>query len=358
MSSATTVYDFTARGLDGGGLISKRCLRKPGNLLHMFLHVCRRKYGSQTQEPTNIFEYRRNYWVKTSSKGRRPLSTVIIDALQQKKLVDDIRDFLHLRTRTWYNHRGIPYRRGYLLYGPPGTGKSSLSAAIAGEFGLDIYILSIRSIDDKTLAQLFRELPETCIILLEDIDAVGTDGSQASFAPNQLEHAVSRSALLNTLDGVTSQEGHIVLMTATHIEKLDEALIRPGRIDLKIELGLADAIMATKLFGFMYGPDREVEFPKTLLSLEIEDLAAQFAEQVPEYRFSPAQIMSHLIQHRSSPAAALENTQDWVKTTLLEQEVRLQNAGSQDPLSIALCDTATRDKDRIRNLGDRPSTRL
>jgi chaperone BCS1 len=74
----------------------------------------------------------------------RPISTVILGEKVKGELLNDIREFLNPGARRRYSTCGIPYRRGYLLYGPHGTGKSSLSLSIAGYFGLDIYILSIK----------------------------------------------------------------------------------------------------------------------------------------------------------------------------------------------------------------------
>lgn len=82
------------------------------------------------------------------SRAKRPLSTVIVDERLKKQFVDDVRDFMDLKTLARYNRRCIPCRRGYLLSGPLGTVKSSLSAAVAGEFGLDIYIVDIPSTNE------------------------------------------------------------------------------------------------------------------------------------------------------------------------------------------------------------------
>jgi chaperone BCS1 len=106
-----------------------------------------------------------------------------------------------------------------ILYRPPGTGKSRLSLSIAGECYLDIYILNISSVDEDSLRGLFAELPARCVVLLEDIDTVNatlsrqhgrvTAGPDAitSCTKEKPEGKVSLSALLNAIDGVTSQEG-------------------------------------------------------------------------------------------------------------------------------------------------------
>jgi mitochondrial chaperone BCS1 len=162
-----------------------------------------------------------------------------------------------------------------LLYGPPGTGKSSLSSAIAGHFGLNIYILSLSAINEATLKSLFDKLPSRYIILLEDIDAVSSnrdaeteDSPQiVTGSPSRISKSaggkVSLSALLNVIDGVGSQEGRILIMTTNHITRLDEALIRPGRVDKKVKLGLADNQMTADLFCLVFKPiEGDVALPE------------------------------------------------------------------------------------------------
>ncbi|TQS31876.1 hypothetical protein Golomagni_07827, partial [Golovinomyces magnicellulatus] len=82
---------------------------------------------------------------------------------------------LHPSTPRWYASRGIPLRRGYLFHGPPGTGKTSFSFALAGVFGIDIYVISLQdqSVTEEDLAVLFTSLPRRCVVLLEDIDTAG-----------------------------------------------------------------------------------------------------------------------------------------------------------------------------------------
>ncbi|PVH68428.1 P-loop containing nucleoside triphosphate hydrolase protein, partial [Cadophora sp. DSE1049] len=137
--------------------------------------------------------------------------------------------------------------KGESLYGPPGTGKSSLTCAIAGTCDLDIYILNISSLDDSSLGKLFSELPANCVVLVEDIDAVNATqsrqrgtvetGQDETGSKGKSQGRVSLSALLNVLDGVGSQEGRVLIMTTNHAERLDTALIRPGRVDMKLALG-------------------------------------------------------------------------------------------------------------------------
>lgn len=117
----------------------------------------------------------RHPWNKTSERPCRSLDTVILDPEQKEQIRQDINEFLHPSSTRWYASRGIPYRRGYLFHGPPGTGKTSLSFALAGMFGLDIYIVPLMDpeLTEAYLGRLFNVLPRRCIVLLEDIDSAG-----------------------------------------------------------------------------------------------------------------------------------------------------------------------------------------
>ena len=188
-------------------------------------------------------------------KSIRPISTVVMNEEVKAELIRDIEGFLHQGARAWHLNRGIPYRKGYLFYGPPGTGKSSLSLSLAGRFDLDVYILNISAIDSRSLSTLLVELPSRCVLLLEDVDAVGisqprqgeTDISQAKAdaVRNQprTQGKLPLSELLNALDGVSSHEGRLLMMTTNHLDHLDRALIRAGCVDKKIELPNADKDM-------------------------------------------------------------------------------------------------------------------
>ncbi|MEL6318098.1 MAG: AAA family ATPase, partial [Pseudomonadota bacterium] len=132
------------------------------------------------------------------------------------------------------------------LYGPPGTGKTSLIRAVAGAVGLDLAIvdLSGKTLDDAGLRAAVASAPRRAALVLEDVDA-----AFRGRARDEASGGITFSGLLNALDGLAAQEGRIVFMTTNHREALDPALIRPGRADLHLELGLIGPAEAAALFA-------------------------------------------------------------------------------------------------------------
>ncbi|OJD11466.1 hypothetical protein AJ78_07772 [Emergomyces pasteurianus Ep9510] len=311
------------------------CIGGSSQILRDLLGECRADYLKLIQKKTTVFEHHDGEWRKTKARDIRPISTVIMDENEKMAVLKDIEGFLDARARGWYARRGIPYQREFLLYEPPETGKSSFSLSVAGRFELNIYVLNLSSIDDSRLNSLFVQLPPHCVILLEDIDAASTartedsetkeNTGQAAVGPSQKSKSqgnVSLSALLNALDGVSSQEGRLLIMTTNHIERLDDALIRPGRVDRQVLFQLADQKMSSCLFCTVFKRSDEDQrtTEKEFNDETIERLVDEFAVKVPDQVFSPAEILlSFLLEHKQSPTDAVADVENWVAKTSKER---------------------------------------
>ena len=223
-------------------------------------------------------------WMRARLGSRRPLSSVVLKAGQAEALLADLQRFYGARER--YAELGIPWRRGYLLHGPPGTGKTSLVTALASELRLNVCTLSLASpvVTDEKIHTLLAGVPQRSLLLIEDVDAF--------FRQRDAVHAqvrLSFSGFLNALDGVATQEGNVLFMTTNHAGQLDEALIRAGRIDERVELGPCDEDQLRRLF-LKFRPD--------------EAAARAFAaERVPQ-GLSPAQVQAELMRRFGTAGGA------------------------------------------------------
>jgi len=111
--------------------------------------------------------------------------------------------------------------------------------------------LSQRGLTDDLLNHLLLNVPARTIVLLEDADAAFSNRRQQD-ADGYSGANVTYSGLLNALDGVASAEERIIFMTTNHIDRLDDALIRPGRVDMTVHLGNATEWQVGQLWDRFY----------------------------------------------------------------------------------------------------------
>lgn len=169
-------------------------------------------------------------------------------------ILDDAKTFLN--SKDLYRRRGIHYHRGVILSGPPGTGKTSVVRAVASALGLPLFISSVTTLkrsDDLSLMFLNVSTYEQwdksgAIVVIEDIDALSTSHSRDDADYNDYDDdGIKLDNLLNLLDGILTPENVIFYLTTNHPDKLDQALMRPGRCDRHIELSYCTADQIIRL---------------------------------------------------------------------------------------------------------------
>ncbi|CAA3015656.1 AAA-ATPase At3g50940-like [Olea europaea subsp. europaea] len=185
-------------------------------------------------------------WDSINFQHPSTFDTLAMDTKIKKDVIADLEKFL--QRKEFYKKVGKAWKRGYLLYGPPGTGKSSLIAAMANYLKFDIYDLELTNIrHDSDFRKLLLRTSNRSILVIEDMDCsvelpnrngpMCVDGLGRA-RPRDNHTQFSLSGLLNFMDGLWSSCGdeRIVVVTTNNKDKLDPALLRPGRMDMHIHM--------------------------------------------------------------------------------------------------------------------------
>ncbi|KAL1938219.1 hypothetical protein VTO73DRAFT_11863 [Trametes versicolor] len=350
------------------------------DILKRLVLEAKREYEKDAEHRVHIFMADTTYgcWRWNGARQKRPMSSIVLEPGVKDMILADCKDFLS--SEDWYAERGIPFRRGYLLHGVPGSGKTSLIHSLAGELGLDIYVVSLSSkgMSDNTLTTLMGNVPSRCILLLEDLDAAFTRGisrdetstgaptgssstTTSSSSKSKKEEdsdgsTLSLSGLLNSLDGVAAAEGRLLFATTNHIERLDPALSRPGRMDVWVNFKHATKWQAQGIFKCFFparssgaptagapaessaaagpaGADATVSAANIAVSKrkraahaipllsedEISELAKRFADAIPENELSVAALQGYLLRNKTRPRECVDEVPAWV---ISEREMR------------------------------------
>jgi chaperone BCS1 len=186
---------------------------------------------------------------------KRSLDSVVLKKGQMEGLIRRIQLFRDGQDK--YRELGVPHRLGIMLEGPPGTGKTSTIVALASHFDAELKVINLAAMNDEMLTKLCGGLGSSnaCrFIVFEDADCV-FNGREREDENGRAINPVTFSGLLNAIDGIASGENRILFMTTNHVEKLDPALIRPGRIDVSVNMEVLDAEQAGRMYARFFDDD-------------------------------------------------------------------------------------------------------
>lgn len=194
--------------------------------------------------------------------------------------------------KDFYMEKELSYKTGMLFYGKPGTGKSSLVKAIATEYHRGIISIDVSNIDNIDFARLTmminNEDKETYIVLFEDIDTLFLNREEGDKHDKNYNDIINK--LLQFLDSNQSPSNVVFIATTNHLDRLDEALIRDGRFDLKLEIG---ELKKQDISRFLASFDLDPSLTDTIAK---EYMAAIKADEEPEY-FNQSRLQNIILRH-------------------------------------------------------------
>ncbi|XP_022157662.1 AAA-ATPase At3g28580-like [Momordica charantia] len=280
--------------------------------------------------------WQRSNWRHVPLEHPSSFQTLAMDPKKKQEILNDLVKFK--KGKEYYERVGKAWKRGYLLYGPPGTGKSTMIAAMANFMEYDVYDLELTSVKDNTeLKKLLIEISSKAIIVIEDIDcSLDLTGQRKKKKTGEgeeeekekkifkggeeekKESKVTLSGLLNFIDGIWSACGgeRLIIFTTNHVEKLDPALVRRGRMDKHIEMSYC-GFEAFKVLAMNY------------LDVEWHESYGEIRRLLEETEMTPADVAENLMPKSEEEVAedcfkrlveALESAKEEAKKKKAEEE--------------------------------------
>ena len=285
-----TTNEYTKKFLD---------ISRPNNKISMYISSSEGRY----------FEY-------LGDRQKRLMDSIYLPKKQKQDIITDMENFLNPKTKKRYSDLGINYKRTYMLEGVPGTGKTSLITGLASYFNYNIAIISFTpKMTDVDLLRIFKSLdrieqdnyndpdaePKKAFLVIEDIDCIFKERK----SHDESKNSITFSGLLNALDGISTHDNLITFITTNYKNHLDNALVRPGRIDYVMRFDYAVKEQIADIYGKFTQPGETVNkeqvnrFYSECCSLNI--------------KITTSLLQQYLMKYLDQPEKAIENI-DELKT--------------------------------------------
>ena len=318
-----TVFTDRERKRENHKIILKTTVELENNhdILEDFCSSCISEYRLNLKTKKwdqQIYSHKENEWKGVPSNNVRKLDTIVLKTGMKEIIKKDIQDFID--DEEWYSNNDVPYTRGYLFYGPPGTGKSSMIKALSLYCKRHIHNILLSEI--KSDSQLFELLKginyKETVLVFEDIDIASSivheefvekkdssaellnklidkidDKSEKKKEIIQGPSTLTRSGLLQALDGIFTSTGRIVIMTSNKPNVLAKNLLRSGRIDVEYNFDNCDKSQIINLYKLFFNKvitENDINFDPSI--------------------YSPADISRTFLKYKTDPLSALKNLEN------------------------------------------------
>lgn len=303
------------------------------------------------KKQVNVYKYDSdNGWTRYQL-DKRSFNTIFIKNETLTQIKKEVENFI--RVEQLYKQCEFPYRKGILFYGPPGTGKTSLAKAIAYEYQIDMYIINVndKDVNDDSIQYMMNSIGGSGnkILLFEDIDSAFADKEKVKFEEkiditnkttgytngvaqnsyNSDRKFLTYAGLLNALDGVlSSHHGVITIMTTNYIEKLGDALIRPGRIDHRYMLGTCDYEQICKMTHYIVTKSLELiktnhletlstdtkKYDDEYMEKNVSLFSSKLVDDKKESKIKPCQLQQYVLKYIENPDELFEHYEELLKS--------------------------------------------
>lgn len=257
-------------------------------------------------------------WDSQPFKHPATFNTLALDTKLKQTVMQKLDSFS--TDASFYSQTGRAHKMGFFLFGPPGTGKTTFIAAVANYMHYSIYDLDLTGVSSNLdLRALLTQITDRAVVVIEDIDTVELPnrasttvqesggppergmGGRKGFRDEEVRSKLTLGGVLNFADGIRSSCGseRIFIFTTNHPERLDPALVRPGRMDMHIELSYCTFEVFTSLCRTYLGVSDHASFAEIqpLLTPSTKVAPADVTAILDADRLDPDKALQHMLEH-------------------------------------------------------------